>query len=60
MTKSKFSQAVYVALRDAGMSNRQIARELDVNEASVRRGLKDAPARKSNTARRVLLYVEEQ
>jgi predicted transcriptional regulator len=34
---------VYGALRDAGMAQREIARELGVNEASVRRGLKDAP-----------------
>lgn len=41
--KRKFSPAVYAAMRDAGMSNREIARELEVNEASVRRGLKKAP-----------------
>lgn len=40
MSKPKFSADVYRALRTAGMSNRQIARELDVNEASVRRALR--------------------
>lgn len=60
MSRSKFSPDVYTALRDAGMSNRQIGKELDVNEASVRRGLKDAPASRPKTTRRVLLLIEEQ
>jgi hypothetical protein len=42
--KPKFSPEVYAALRDAGMTNRQMARELGVNEASVRRGLAVAPS----------------
>lgn len=37
--KAKFDKLVYRALRDAGMSNREIAQHLDVNEASVRRAL---------------------
>ena len=47
--KRKFPPRVYVALRDAGYSNREIAGLLDVNEASVRRGLRavqyEAPSR---------------
>jgi transposase len=31
---------VYGALHEQGLSNRQIAAKLDVNESSVRRGLK--------------------
>lgn len=37
----KYDRAVYRALFDSGMSKREIARHLDVNEASVRRGLKN-------------------
>lgn len=47
--KRKFPPRVYVALRGAGYSNREIAGLLDVDEASVRRGLKSvgytAPSR---------------
>lgn len=39
MSKAKFGPEVYAALHRAGMSNRQIAKSLGVNEASVRRGL---------------------
>lgn len=51
MSKAKFSHQVYAALRDAGMSNRQIARELHVNEASVRRAL--GPGNKANYIRTI-------
>lgn len=37
----KYDRAVYKALYDTGMSKREIARHLGVNEASVRRGLKN-------------------
>lgn len=36
----KYDRAVYRALLDAGMSRREIARHLNVNESSVRRSLK--------------------
>jgi transposase len=36
----KYDRAVYRALLDSGMSRREIARTLGVNESSVRRGLK--------------------
>lgn len=35
-----YNKAVYRALFDSGMSRREIARHLGVNESSVRRGLK--------------------
>jgi transposase len=41
ISSSKFPPAVYGALKRAGMSNREIARHLGVNEASVRRGLRE-------------------
>jgi IS30 family transposase len=41
ISRSKFPPAVYGALKNAGMSNREIARHLGVNESSVRRGLRD-------------------
>lgn len=37
----KYDRSVYRALFDSGMSKREIARQLGVNEASVRRGLKN-------------------
>lgn len=37
---AKFEPAVYSTMKNAGYSNREIARMLGVNEASVRRGLK--------------------
>lgn len=40
MAKPKFEATVYVALKDRGLSNRQIAGLLHVDEASVRRGLR--------------------
>jgi len=50
LSKPKFAPVVYEALRDQGMSNRLIAKHLDVDEASVRRGLQgrdeDAPVRR--------------
>lgn len=36
----RYDRAVYQALFESGMSKREIARHLGVNEASVRRGLK--------------------
>lgn len=41
MRKPKFDRAVYQALANAGMNNREIAEHLRVDEASVRRGLKE-------------------
>ena len=35
-----YDRSVYRALYDSGMSKREIARHLGINEASVRRGLK--------------------
>lgn len=41
----KFDRVVYQALADRGLSNREIARLLGVNESSARRALKGyAPA----------------
>lgn len=43
MAKSKYDPSVYVAMREQGMTNYDIARTLgNVNEASVRRGLEKA------------------
>ncbi len=42
MSKSKFDPEVYVALREAGKTNYDIAQKLGVDEASVRRGLRRA------------------
>ncbi len=56
--RGAISPAVYSALRNTGMSNREIARQLGVNEASVRRGLKRA-AKQSGTERRFLVTVTE-
>jgi transposase len=36
----KYDRAVYRALLDSGMSRREIAKHLGVNESSVRRSLK--------------------
>lgn len=58
MKRPKFSPAVYGALRDAGMSQRQIARELGINESSVRRGLRDAPVREDKPKRMTVLVLE--
>lgn len=43
--RPKIAPEVYVALREQGLSNRQIADKLRVDEASVRRGLKAAEYR---------------
>lgn len=59
MNKRKFDPIVYAALRDRDLSNRKIAALLDVDEASVRRALRDAPERRQRTTRRVLLMLEE-
>lgn len=61
MTKAKFDPPVYQALKSQGMSNRQIAAALNVNEASVRRGLAkpvDTP-KKDTVRRRVTVFVIE-
>lgn len=39
MSKSKFEPKVYIALKEQGLTNYAIAKELKVDEASVRRGL---------------------
>jgi predicted transcriptional regulator len=57
MSQPKFAPAVYRALRDQGFSNRQIAALLDVDEASVRRGLKGTSSKRSQ--RRFVVTVEE-
>lgn len=54
--KKKFDRAVYEALRAAGMSNREIAAQLGVNESSVRRAL--GPTQ-GGTERRFLVTVTE-
>jgi len=53
MSKLKCDPAVCQALRIAGMSNREIARHLKVDEASVRRALK-------RVGPRVTVYVIEE
>lgn len=58
----KFGREVYRALYDAGYSKREIARVLNVNEASVRRGLKGYERRLPGAAapeRRFLVTVTE-
>jgi transposase len=40
LRKSKYDPALYELYRAWGLSNREIARRLEVDEASVRRGLK--------------------
>jgi hypothetical protein len=57
--KSKFSPSVYAALRDYGLSNRVIARELGVNESSVRRGLKSAPPSPKARGKVTVLIYEQ-
>lgn len=47
----RFAPEVYVALRARRHSNREIARLLDVDEASVRRGLKKAGELRNERAR---------
>jgi predicted phosphodiesterase len=42
LSKPKFQGATYVALRERGLNNQQIADELGVSEAAVRRGLHKA------------------
>lgn len=56
--KAKFSPAVYGALHNAGMSNREIAAHLGVSETAVRRGLKDVPAEQG--VRTFIVTVREQ
>jgi len=51
----KYPSSVYRALRRDGLSNREIARTLGVNESSVRRALKNAPREQ----RQYLITVEE-
>jgi hypothetical protein len=40
------------------MSQRQIARELGINESSVRRGLRDAPVREDKPKKLTWLILE--
>lgn len=56
MTKAKIDPAIYAALKGQGLSNRQIATALNVNESSVRRGLKSPP---TNVRRKVTIVIEE-
>jgi hypothetical protein len=42
ISKPKFNPKVYVAMREKGLNNTQIADELGVSEAAVRRGLRKA------------------
>jgi transposase len=59
MSKPKVDPTIYQALKAQGKLNRQIADMLDVNEASVRRGLKK-PASKPAVIRRVTVFVIEE
>lgn len=57
MSAQKYDRAVHRAMKEAGHSNREIARILEVNEASVRRALKGyKPAQKE---RQFLVTVSE-
>jgi DNA-binding NarL/FixJ family response regulator len=58
VTKAKYDPAIYAAMKSQGLSNRQIATALGVNEASVRRGLKNPPA-PTNVRRKVTIVIEE-
>jgi transposase len=55
--KRKFDRTVYEALRQAGMSNREIATKLGVNESSVRRTL--GKSIETFNARRFIVTVTE-
>lgn len=57
MSRAKFDADVYAALHEHGMTNRDIAKKLGVDEASVRRGLKHYVPRL--TGRRFLVTVLE-
>jgi len=57
--KAKFDPVVYSALRNAGMSNREIAVQLGVSEAAVRRGLKDVPPPADGGAKTFIVTVRE-
>lgn len=63
MRVAKFEPAVYHALKAQGLSNRQIAKQLDVNEASVRRGLRAyaeaMPSRRYVVSPESVLILEE-
>jgi len=58
VSAQKYDRAVYRAMKSAGHSNREIARLLEVNEASVRRALKGWKPSES-TDRRFLVTVTE-
>lgn len=56
----RYEPAVYVAMRDGGLSNRKIAAYLDVDEATVRRGLaRVSYAERQPTVRTVLAQLAE-
>lgn len=57
---AKYEPAVFVAMRDGGLTNRKIATYLGINEATVRRGLTrvNYEARQP-TVRTVLLDLAE-
>jgi transposase len=57
MSQPKFDTDVYGALHEQGLSNREIAAKLGVDEASVRRGLKKYTPRP--VGRRFMVTVVE-
>jgi hypothetical protein len=58
--RSKFPPRVYVALRNDGFSNREIAELLGINEASVRRGLKTVSYEAPSRVRRLLTDLADE
>lgn len=57
--RRRYSPVVYRAMRDGGLSNRKIAELLDVDEATVRRGLKGWRPRKLTT-RELLMELADR
>ncbi len=58
--RRKFPARVYVALRNDGFSNREIAGLLGVDEASVRRGLKSVGYEAPSRVRRLLTDLADE
>jgi len=58
--RRKFPPRVYVALRNDGFSNREIADLLSVDEASVRRGLKAVKYEAPSRVRRLLTDLADE
>jgi hypothetical protein len=58
--RRRFPPRVYVALRDAGYSNREIAGLLGVNESSVRRGLKSVGYNEPSRTRQLLTELADR